>query len=129
MSNIDRPLSGKALRFELGGGRHARLIDEESLGRAGRTARTLVKEGALRVTLVALAPGAALAEHHADGPITVHVISGRIRFRVGEDELLLEEGDLLSLAARVPHSAGSDDGGTFLLTVAASSPEAPAAVT
>jgi hypothetical protein len=34
---------------------------------SGRTARTLVKDGPLRVTLIELAPGEAIAEHRAEG--------------------------------------------------------------
>ena len=118
MSSIERPLSGKAIHVRLGAERASDLIDEGLLARAGRTARTLVKEGPLRVTLVALGPGGALAEHRADGPISAHVLSGRVRFRAGEDEWLLEEGDLLSLPAGVPHAVDSEAGGVFLLTVA-----------
>lgn len=86
----------------------------------GRTARTLVRDGPLRVTLVALAPGGVLAEHQANGPITVHVLSGKIRFRVGEDEWMLEQGDLLSLGAAVTHAVDAEARSVFLLTVAAS---------
>ena len=118
MSSIDRPLSGRALHFRLGEAHRSELIDEGLLRKSGRGARTLLKEGPLRVTLVALAPGGALAEHRADGPITVHVLSGSVRFRAGDEEWTLEEGDLLSLAAGVPHEVGSAGGGVFLLTVA-----------
>lgn len=118
MPSIDRPLSGKALHVRLGEQDRARLIDRDLLSKSGRSARTLVKEGPLRVTLVALAAGGAIAEHGADGPITVHVLAGRIHFRAGEDEWTLEPGDLLSLAAGVPHAVESADGAEFLLTVA-----------
>ena len=118
MPSINRPLAGKALQFRLGEGQRSQLIDEDLLAKGGRSARTLVKEGPLRVTLVALAAGGILAEHRADGPITVHVLAGRLRFRAGQDEWALEPGDLLSLGAGVPHSVESASGSEFLLTVA-----------
>lgn len=118
MPSIKRPLSGRALHFPLGDGKRAALIDESLLARAGRSARTLVKEGSLRVTLVALGPGGELREHHADGPITVHVLAGEINVRAGADAWTLEQGDLLSLEAGVPHDVSSGTGGEFLLTVA-----------
>lgn len=118
MSSLDRPLAANALRFHLGD-EHAEFIDHALLTRAGRSARTLVKDGPLRVTLVALASGGRLAPHHADGPITVHVLSGEIRFRAGEHEWQLARGDLLSLASGVEHEVESAEGGVFLLTVAA----------
>lgn len=121
MSSINRPLSGQALHFRLDEGRRAEWIDEELLAKSGRSARTLVKEGPLRVTMVALGNGGSLASHRAEGPITVHVLSGRIRFQVGEEEWALEPGDLLSLGAGVEHAVDSETGGVFLLTVATAS--------
>lgn len=118
MTSLNRPLSGRALHYRLVAASGDGLIDAQALENGGRTARTLVKEGPLRVTLVALAPGGSLAEHHADGPITVHVLEGQVHVRAGEDTWPLEEGDLLSVGAGVPHSVESAPGGVFLLTVA-----------
>lgn len=120
MSSINGSLPGEALLFRLGDGRHEELIDNELLTRVGRSARTLIKAGPLRVTLVALAAGGTLAEHRANGPITVHALSGDIHFRAGTSEWNLEPGDLLSLAAGVRHQVDSISGGTFLLTAASS---------
>lgn len=117
MSSIDRSLSGEALHFPLG--REAEgFIDGDLVARSGRSARTLVKDGPLRVTLVALGAGGAMATHRAEGPITVHVLSGAVRLRTAKGEWPLETGDLLSLGGGVEHSVESEAGGTFLLTVA-----------
>lgn len=117
MSSLERPLSGAPLLVDLNeerkrierGGRHERQ---------GRTARTLVKDELLRVTLVTLGPGGEVDEHRAPGPITVQPLSGSVRFLVDGTEHELEAGDLLALEAGTPHSARSDEGGSFLLTVA-----------
>lgn len=119
MPSINRPLAGQPLHFRLGDEHRLELIDTELMERAGRSARTLIKEGPLRVTLVALGPGGTLAPHSADGPITVHVLSGEIEFSVGEDSQHLNTGDLLSLGGGVEHAVSSTTGGVFLLTVAA----------
>jgi quercetin dioxygenase-like cupin family protein len=119
MPSIERPLSGKALHFRLDGEQRSGLIDDTHLARGGRSARTLVRDGALRVTLVGLGPGGSLAEHRAAGPITVHVLSGEIHFRAGEEAWILQPGDLLSVGAGVSHAVESADGAVFLLTVAA----------
>jgi quercetin dioxygenase-like cupin family protein len=124
MPSIDRPLSGRALHFRLGSGRHAELIDHGLLEKAGRSARTLLKDGPLRVTLVALGAGGSLADHRAEGPITIYVLTGSVVFRVGEDQLTLESGDLQALGAGVTHGVSSPTGGSFLLTVATTSPTA-----
>jgi quercetin dioxygenase-like cupin family protein len=117
MPTIDRPLGGRPLYYRLGRN-VSELIDEALLARTGRSARTLVKDGPLRVTLTALGAGASIAQHRASGPITVYVLSGEILFRAGADEWRLESGDLLSLGAGAEHAVSSEAGGVFLLTVA-----------
>ncbi|HET8656682.1 MAG TPA: cupin domain-containing protein [Longimicrobiaceae bacterium] len=118
MSSIHRPLAGEPLLHRLGADR-SELIDAALLARAGRSARTLVKEGPLRVTLIAIAPEGSIASHRADGPITVHVLAGSIRFRAQGKEWELQPGDVLSLGAGIEHAVESPEGGEFLLTVAA----------
>lgn len=116
--SIDRPLAGPALLFRLNEEGRSDLIDQHLLAKAGRSARTLVKDGPLRVTVVSLAAGGSLTPHRADGPITVHVLSGTIRFRAAGSEWQLQAGDLLSLGAGEEHAVDSREGGVFLLTVA-----------
>ncbi len=121
MSSIDRPLSGAPLHFRLGDEHRSEHIDSDLLEKAGRTARTLVKEGPLRVTLVSIGAGGNLAPHRANGPITVHVLSGEVRLRTADGEWVLSSGDLLSLGAEIEHDVVSEAGGVFLLTVVAPS--------
>lgn len=116
MSSIDRSLSGPTLRFGLAEER-ARVHDAELLKRNGRNARTLVKEGPLRVTLVMVGAGGHIAPHLTDGPITVQVLDGDIQFRAAGKDHALGPGDLLVVDAAVEHSVESKAGGTFLLTV------------
>ena len=93
------------------------MIDESLLAKHGRSARTLSKEGPLRLTLIALAANAFLPAHSTDGPVTIHVLDGSVTFNVLEEEYQLASGDVLILAAGVPHSAKSTEGVRFLLTV------------
>jgi quercetin dioxygenase-like cupin family protein len=124
MSSIQRPLSGDVLRFDLGEERgHAQ--DATILERSGRNARTLLKEGPLRVTLVVLAPGGEIAEHQASGPITVQPLEGRIRFAIAGEDHDIGPGELLSVAPGVRHRVRSAAGATFLLTVASAAEEGP----
>jgi quercetin dioxygenase-like cupin family protein len=58
-----------------------------------------------------------MAPHRADGPISVQVLDGDIRFRLAGGEQRLVAGDLLILDAGVEHEVHSDAGGTFLLTL------------
>jgi quercetin dioxygenase-like cupin family protein len=116
MSSIDRPLSGDVLRFHLGEER-GRVDDPVLLERHGRNARTLLKEGPLRVTLVMVQAGGHIAAHRSDGPITVHVLDGDIQFRGAGHEHRLAARDLLVAGAGLEHDVASEGGGTFLLTV------------
>lgn len=111
MSSIERSLSGDMMVVELPG--HA-----ESCPPSGRSARTLIKNGPLRATLVTIAAGAEIPEHQADGPITVQPLEGRIQFSVAGRVQDIGPGQLLSLGAGVRHAVASVSGATFLLTVA-----------
>jgi quercetin dioxygenase-like cupin family protein len=113
---LNRPLAGTTMLFD---------IDEEiatlRAGRSatdpGRTARTLLKDGPLRLTLTVLDAGAAIAEHSAGGPITIHVLAGTIRLHIDGREHLLESGSLVGAAAGVRHAVTADSDAAFLLTV------------
>lgn len=113
---IERELSGDVLRFRLDD-EQSRVADPEVLQQQGRSARTLLKDGPLRVTLIALAAGGHVAEHSADGPITVQPLTGSIRFSAGGRDYELRPGELLSVRAGLRHSVSSDQGGSFLLTI------------
>lgn len=116
MSPVRRPLSGDVLHFDLSVER-GNLADPPILERSGRNARTLFKTGALRVTLVLLAPGGEIAEHEAGGPITLQPLEGRLRFRAGGRDHEIGPGELLSVAPGVRHAVTAEGGATFLLTV------------
>ena len=115
MSSLHRTIEGDAIVRHLA--QDQREIDQSLLAKHGRSARTLVKEGPLRLTLIAIAPGGELPEHDADGPISVHVLDGEIQFTAAGSAYALGAGDVLVLAAGVRHAARSEKGGTFLLTV------------
>jgi len=115
MSSLRRTLEGEVLVHHLK--RDERMIDQQLLARSGRTARTLVKEGPLRLTLIALAAGGDLPTHHAEGPVTIHLLEGQVVFDVAGEEYSLTTGDVLVLASGVPHAARSSAGCVLLLTV------------
>ena len=117
-----RPLSGEALQFHL----HEeieRTMDAEILARSGRNARTLIKEGDLRLTVITLAAGGGIPDHTAEGPILVHVLRGSLSFRVGDTAYHLGEGDAIAIPARMRHELRSEQGASFLLTIV--HPETP----
>jgi quercetin dioxygenase-like cupin family protein len=108
---------GDALRFDLTE-ETQRASDPEALARTGRSARTLLKDGPLRVTLIVLGPGGDIPEHQTEGPITIHVLRGALRLKVEGTDYELGTGDLLSIGTGASHSLMSDQGAALLLTVA-----------
>ena len=116
MSPVRHDVSGPMLSFSL---EEELALVRAQLAGSTRSARTLVKEGALRVSLVGLAAGGAIAEHKADGPITVHVLEGDIVLDARNGSHVLGAGMLVALEADIPHAVRSTNGGVFLLTVIA----------
>jgi quercetin dioxygenase-like cupin family protein len=114
MSSMTRTIEGEVLVHHLS--QDELIIDRELLALRGRTARTLVKEGPLRLVLMALPPGGDLPAHSADNPVTVHVTDGEVTFRAIDTEYHLVKGDVLVFAGGVEHAASSVDGCVFLLT-------------
>lgn len=94
MTPVSRALTGKHLTFDL-----AELVDrlraEDHYRQTGRIGRTLIKEGALRITLTVIAEDAEVGTHHAVSPMTLQVLEGRLRYRVAEEEFEIREGELL----------------------------------
>ena len=123
MTPVNHPVSGPALTFVLAD-EIARL--REALAAHGtRSARTLIKSGPLRVTLVGLASGGGLKPHHADGPIMIQVLHGAIEFMSGGQQWRLVPGSIFTLAAGLTHSVESPEGAIFMLTVAATGAHVP----
>jgi quercetin dioxygenase-like cupin family protein len=117
MPSIERPLSGDVLVFRLDD-EVALTEDPAASPRQGPRARTLLKDGPLRVTLIRLGPGGEIAEHSAEGPITLQALDGSIAFTVAGGRYDVGPGQLLSAAAGIRHAVSSEGGATLLLTVA-----------
>lgn len=113
----ERPLEADLLSFDLRE-QLARLRSEDTWKTAERNAITLWKGPAMRVVLVALHAGGALAEHHADGPISVQVLEGRIDFITDGVSKSLGEGQLVTLHGGVRHRVQAHTEAAFLLTLA-----------
>lgn len=90
----------------------------------GRSSETLVKYSDFRVVLVAMKAGIKLADHHADGPISVQVIQGRVGINLANGETVdLRDGDIVALERALKHEVVALEESVFLLTIAWSKPE------
>ena len=98
-----RRLRGDTLAFLLPREGEALASRAESSA-SGRAAKTLVKEGPLRMTLVALKAGASLQQHQTAGPSSIQALSGMARVETPAGTTVLPPGGLVVLDAGVAHS-------------------------
>jgi|YelNatPaOPRAMG01_1025707.scaffolds.fasta_scaffold08242_9 quercetin dioxygenase-like cupin family protein len=109
---LDKPLMAFSVPEEI-----AKIKQGEQWKHARRGAVTLSKNADLRMVLVVLSQGMEIHEHHAEGPITVYVVEGSIKFHAADEELTLPAGSLLSLGGGIPHDVHALDECAFIITV------------
>jgi len=86
---------------------------------AGRSSETIVKYPEFRIVLVRMKKGSYMSHHRAEGPISVHSVSGRIRVHLPCDRMEeLGPGDLLALERGLEHDVEALEECAFLLTIA-----------
>jgi quercetin dioxygenase-like cupin family protein len=110
-------ISGKALAFDVKA-IEGDLLQQARTGKAGRAAKTLVKEGPLRITLVALREGVSLKKHQVSGAVSIQAVRGRIALNAAGSQLNLRPGQLAALDANVRHGATAGTDCSILITVA-----------
>jgi quercetin dioxygenase-like cupin family protein len=121
MSNVlrTRRLSGKVLTFLLGEEDDTlRKFAEDS--KTGRAGKTLVNEGPLRITLVALKKGTVLPSHHVAGPVSIQTIRGCLTLTTDKGDVDVPAGTLITLGPKVSHTAEARDECAVLITFAMS---------
>ncbi len=105
----------------------AQLHDEATWQHGDRNAKTLVKEPAFRLVLIALRAGSRMEEHQAPGRISIQTLTGRLRLHAAGTDLELPAGQLVSLERDLPHSVEALTESAFLLTIARQETHATAA--
>lgn len=84
----------------------------------GRSSETLVKYENFRVVLVVMKQDSHMNGHHADGPLSVHGLQGKIRLNLAEGQSAeLGPGDILALERGVKHDVEAIEESAFLLTI------------
>jgi quercetin dioxygenase-like cupin family protein len=97
----------------------ASLLEEAKPAPQGRAARTLIKEGPLRLTLLAMREGSVINEHRAGGPVSIKVINdGAATIEAAGSSHALKRNSTLVLDADVPHSVQATRDTVLLLTIA-----------
>ena len=100
----------------------AELRQDEAYVRSGRTGRTLVKEGALRITLTLIADGGEVGTHHAESPMTLQVVEGGLRYIADDAEVTLERGELLFFGEGEASDIRAVGNTALLLTITGEAP-------
>lgn len=109
-------LSGKKLQFLLKAEEET-LRERAAAAGSGRAAKTLVKEGRLRATLMAVKRGTLIKQHQVEGPVSIQCLRGNVAIDAGGDETELTAGGLLVLDKKVPHDLKAMRDSTVLITL------------
>jgi quercetin dioxygenase-like cupin family protein len=118
-------LTGPALRFDLAAELEG-LRGEPAWARFDRNAKTLAKDGGVRVVLTTLKRGATLDEHRVSAPVVVQTLQGHLRLHLAEPDagaLDLPAGHLALLQPGIGHRVEALEESALLLTVAGGSGE------
>jgi quercetin dioxygenase-like cupin family protein len=110
-------VSGDVMQMDLDAER-ASILEAARSAPVGHTAKTLVKDGPIRVVLVGLKSGATLREHKAEGPVTIQALQGEAVVSSGSDRETLSVGSLLVFGADIPHTVDASSDCVLLLTIA-----------
>jgi quercetin dioxygenase-like cupin family protein len=96
----------------------AGLHQEVAWQQGDRNARTLVREGELRVVLTVLKQGGRLDRHQAPGRLTIHTIQGHLRLQLPSGPLEVMAGQMVALEPDLPHDVEAIEESAFLITIA-----------
>lgn len=110
-------LSGNVLTFLLAA-EDETLRELAEFSKSGRAAKTLVKQGTMRVTLVALRKGTILESHDVKGPVSIQTIRGCLRLGTDRGNIDIPPMGLISLSPGVVHTAEAIDDCSILITFA-----------
>jgi quercetin dioxygenase-like cupin family protein len=116
-ARLDRPVTVPLLHVGLAA-QLDRLKQESTWRTSGRNAITLTKEPTLRLVLLLLGKGTKMPEHQAAGPLTLHVLSGSVTFRVGDRTEEVGPGELIVLESAIGHEVEALEESACLLTLA-----------
>jgi quercetin dioxygenase-like cupin family protein len=95
----------------------AAQLHAEGVGSANRNAITMRNAPGLRVVLLAMQAGDRLHDHHAPGPITLHTITGRVRFTTTDQAVELEAQMMVALEGGITHAVEALEESVCVLTI------------
>lgn len=93
------------------------LLSEAHTGEHGHRQMTVFHGGATAMVLFVFENGGTLADHKANGLVTIQVLEGALTVIAEEQIHALGAGHLLVLRSGVPHSVTAREASRMLLTV------------
>jgi quercetin dioxygenase-like cupin family protein len=111
-------LSGPLMGFDLKA-EDLKVRNAAATARSRRASKTLVKEGSLRIVLVAIAKGGALARHLAGGSVSIHVLRGSLILATQDGTAAIRSGELIVLEAGLVHGVTATTDASILITISA----------
>lgn len=103
--------------FDLTQLQHANLADLAQLVPAAVVSRPLIDTPTFKQILFAMDAHQAISEHRAPFPATVHMLAGKLHFRVQGTDYELGPNDWILLPPNEPHDLRTDEPARFLLTL------------
>lgn len=95
----------------------AEIKAHEAWQKGERSAKTLIQDHRQRIALVALHGGTIVAPHQANGPISIQMIEGKMKFITPLRTVVLEGGQILTIQSKIQHSMEASEDSAFLLTL------------
>ena len=95
----------------------AQIKQESTWKESDRNTITVFKTNGMRIVLIALHEGAEMIKHTANGVISVQVLEGKLQFNTDLQSVELNNGEMLALHERIPHSVVAIKETIFLLTL------------
>ena len=111
-----RVLAGPTITFSIAE-EIRRLRQEPEWISGARNSVTVVKTANLSIVLTAIKKEATLCGHEVDGPITLQVISGAVKFGVAGEPLNLKAGTVIALDKAIHHDIQALEDSELLLTI------------
>jgi quercetin dioxygenase-like cupin family protein len=109
-------LSGNAVELDVER-ESQEILEAASAAGVKHAAKTLIKDGALRLIILGFMAGSSLREHRAGGPVSIHVLSGTTEITTENGAHTLSSGSALVLASDVAHSVTAKTAAVLLLTI------------
>jgi quercetin dioxygenase-like cupin family protein len=94
-----------------------KLRAEAHATKSGHRQITIFRRAPVATVLFAFEPGSELADHAANGLVTIHVVEGNLVVQAAEQTHELKAGMMVILSPNVRHSVRASEASAMLLTV------------